>query len=116
MGDVTATPAAEATIERLREKYGPVVFHQSGGCCDGTAAMCLRADDLPAGPNDLQLGSLAGAPFFVDREMYERWREPDFHIDVAPGAAGSFSLEGGEGVHFVDAGEPRNGPPEGKSR
>ena len=101
MGDVTATPEAEAVIERLREKHGPLVIHQSGGCCDGSAAMCLREGDLPPGPNDLRLGTLAGAPFFVDREMYRRWREPDFRIDVVPGAAESFSLEGPEGVHFV---------------
>ena len=103
MGEVKATPAAEALIGRLREKHGPIVFHQSGGCCDGSAAMCLRADDLPPGPNDLQLGTIADAPFFVDRDMYRRWHEPDFLIDVAAGAADSFSLEGPEGVHFFHA-------------
>ncbi|MGA8745620.1 MAG: DUF779 domain-containing protein [Solirubrobacterales bacterium] len=103
MGEVTATPEAEAVIERLREQHGPLVIHQSGGCCDGSAAMCLRERDLPPGPNDVRLGTLAGAPFLVDREMYRRWREPDFHIDVVAGAAESFSLEGPEGVHFVNS-------------
>ncbi len=103
MGEVRATAAAEAVIERLREKHGPLVIHQSGGCCEGSAAMCLRASDLPPGPNDLRLGTLAGAPFVVDREMYRRWRQPDFCIDVLPGAAESFSLEGGEGVHFINS-------------
>jgi uncharacterized protein (DUF779 family) len=101
MGQVAATPEAVELIERLREKHGPIVFHQSGGCCDGSAAMCLREGDLPPGPDDLQLGDVGGAPFFVDREQYRRWREPDFLIDVAPGAPGGFSLEESEGVRFV---------------
>ncbi|MFN8159584.1 MAG: DUF779 domain-containing protein [Solirubrobacterales bacterium] len=104
MGSVAATPEAVELIERLRERHGPVVFHQSGGCCDGSAAMCLRADDLPPGPNDLMLGEIGGAPFYMDSEQYRRWREPDFLIDVAPGPAGGFSLEEPEGVHFVDRG------------
>ncbi|MFI5027625.1 MAG: DUF779 domain-containing protein [Solirubrobacterales bacterium] len=101
MSNVTATPAAVETIERLREKHGPIVFHQSGGCCDGSAAMCLTASELPPGPNDLQLGEIGGAPFLIDRDQFERWGSPEFLIDVAPGAAESFSLEGPEGVHFV---------------
>ena len=89
------------TIERLRAKHGPIVFHQSGGCCDGSAAMCLTAAELPPGPNDVQLGTIADAPFLIDREQHERWGHPNFVIDVAPGAAESFSLEGADGVHFV---------------
>ena len=116
MADVSATPAAVETIERLREKHGSIVFHQSGGCCDGSAAMCLRADELPPGPNDVELGIDRRRPVPDRREQYERWGSPDFEIDVAPGAAESFSLEGAEGVHFVDAGEAGNSPPEGESR
>ncbi|MGE5407273.1 MAG: DUF779 domain-containing protein [Syntrophothermus sp.] len=101
MPSVTATPAAVETIERLRERHGSIVFHQSGGCCDGSAAMCLRADELPPGPDDVELGEIGGAPFLIDREQFERWGRPDFVIDVAPGAADSFSLEGPLGVHFV---------------
>ncbi len=100
---VTATPAAVETIERLREKHGSIVFHQSGGCCDGSAAMCLRADELPPGPNDIELGEIGGAPFMIDAEQYERWGKPEFVIDVAEGAADSFSLEGPLGVHFVSS-------------
>jgi uncharacterized protein (DUF779 family) len=88
-------------IERLRGKHGPLVFFQSGGCCDGSAPMCLtRGEPFPS-DNDLELGAIGGAPFYVDREQWERWREPEFLIDVAEGAADSFSLEGLEGVHFV---------------
>ncbi|HEX2708353.1 MAG TPA: DUF779 domain-containing protein [Solirubrobacterales bacterium] len=101
MDRVSATPGAVETIERLREKHGAIVLHQSGGCCDGSAAMCLRESELPPGPNDLTLGSIADVPFLIDAEQYERWGRPDFEIDVAPGGAESFSLEGPEGVHFI---------------
>jgi uncharacterized protein (DUF779 family) len=95
------TAAAVETIERLRDKHGPIVFHQSGGCCEGSCAMCLTESELPPGPNDIELGRIAGVPFLIDRDQYERWGRPEFLIDVAPGASDSFSLEGSEGVHFV---------------
>jgi uncharacterized protein len=101
MPAVRGTQAAVETIERLREKHGPIVFHQSGGCCEGSCAMCLTESELPPGPNDVELGKIAGARFLIDREQHERWGQPDFVIDVAPGASDSFSLEGSEGVHFV---------------
>jgi uncharacterized protein (DUF779 family) len=98
---VTATAAAVEAIERLREKHGSIVFHQSGGCCEGSAAMCLTEAELPAGPNDVRLGCIAGAPFLIDRDQFERWGRPEFLIDVVPGAGEGFSLEGPEGIHFV---------------
>ena len=98
---VSATPEALEVIERLRAAHGPLVFHQSGGCCDGSAPMCFREDELPPGAGDLLLGRIGGAPFYVDADQDERWSQPEFAIDVAPGAAESFSLEGLEGVHFV---------------
>jgi uncharacterized protein len=101
MPEVRGTAAAVEAIERLSAKHGPIVFHQSGGCCEGSAAMCLRESELPPGPNDIELGELAGVPFLIDRDQYKRWGRPDFVIDVAPGASDSFSLEGAEGVHFV---------------
>lgn len=101
MPAVSATATAVETIERLRDKHGPIVFHQSGGCCEGSCAMCLTESELPPGPNDVELGKIAGARFLIDREQHERWGRPEFLIDVAPGASDSFSLEGSEGVHFV---------------
>lgn len=98
---VTATPAALALIERLTAAHGPLVFHQSGGCCDGSSPMCLRAGELPPSRYDVLLGELAGAPFYIDGELYRRWGRPEFVIDVAPGAGESFSLEGAQDVHFV---------------
>lgn len=98
---VTATPAALEAIRRLRAARGPLEFFQSGGCCDGTSPMCLEAGELPHGPNDVLLGTLAECPFYIDAEQYERWGRPDFVIDASPGAAEGFSLESLHGIHFV---------------
>ena len=98
---VTATPEALEVIERLRAAHGPLVFHQSGGCCDGTAPMCLAAGDLPGGANDTCLGEIGGVPYYIDADQDRRWGRPDLVIAVAGGAAESFSLEGREDVHFV---------------
>ena len=98
---VTASPDALELIARLAARHGPLVFHQSGGCCEGSSPMCLHREELPAGPGDILLGELAGTPFYVDGELYRRWREPELRIGVAPGAGEGFSLEGSEDVHFV---------------
>jgi uncharacterized protein len=96
-----ATVAAVEVIDRLRAEYGPLMFFQSGGCCDGTSPMCLHDGELPLGPNDVRLGDLGGAPFYIDSEQYERWGRPEFLIDVGTGSAEGFSLEGLLGVHFI---------------
>jgi uncharacterized protein (DUF779 family) len=98
---VAATTAALEVIHRLEAAHGPLMFFQSGGCCDGTSPMCLKAGELPLGSEDLRLGEIGGASFYIDSEQYERWGRPAFLIDVSPGAAEGFSLEGLEGVHFV---------------
>ncbi len=97
---VAATAAARRAIERLRAEHGPLAFFQSGGCCDGSLPICLREGELPPGPNDLMLGRVAGAPFYVDGEQYERWGRPAFVLDVRPGAAEGFSLSLRD-AHFV---------------
>jgi uncharacterized protein (DUF779 family) len=109
---VTATPEAVELIDRLRAKHGPLVFLQSGGCCDGSAPFCARRDDLPIGPNDVLLGTIGGAEFYIDRDQYERWREPQIVVDVAPEGGDSFSLEGAEEVHFVLAAPAESGSPQ----
>jgi uncharacterized protein (DUF779 family) len=98
---VSATRAALEVIERLEAAHGPVMFFQSGGCCDGTHPLCLKQDELPIATSDRYLGSIGGAPFYIDAEQYERWRRPRILVDASPGAAGGFSLEGLDGVHFV---------------
>ena len=98
---VLATDSARDLIVRLKALYGSLIFMQSGGCCDGSSPMCFQEGDLLLGPNDLLRGEIEGCPFYIDREQYERWRQPQFLIDVAPGDGDTFSLEGPEGIHFV---------------
>ncbi len=91
---VQATPAALEVIERLAAEHGPLVFLQSGGCCDGSSPMCVRKADLPIGPGDVLLGDVGPASFYVDRELDERWGRPRVrHRCVARG--GRHVLAGG---------------------
>ena len=92
-GTVSLTEAALAELERLRERHGPLMLFQSGGCCDGGSPLCLPEGELLLGPGDL--------PFYVDADQYERWRRPSFVLDVGTGAGDTFSLEGADGVRFV---------------
>jgi uncharacterized protein len=89
---ISATPRATKMVQRLVREHGPLAIYQSGGCCDGSLPLCLFADELGQGPNDLLLGAIAGVPFYIDAEQYERWREPEFLLDVASGAPEGFSL------------------------
>lgn len=98
---VTATPAALELIERLRAQHGDLVVHLSGGCCDGSSPMCLRATDLPPGPADVRLGAIGTTPVVIDADQDRRWQRPSFHLDVGEGAAGGFSLEALEDLHFT---------------
>ena len=98
---LTVTEAARALIARLQVEHGPLVLHQSGGCCDGSSPMCLRRDELPPSRYDVKLGDIDGTPFYIDGELYERWGHPRFEIDVAEGPGEGFSLEGPQGVRFV---------------
>lgn len=101
---VTGSPAALELLERLRARHGDLILHMSGGCCDGSSPMCLRAADLPASAHDVRLGTLAGVPVVIDDDQDRRWRHPAFRVDIAPGEAGGFSLEALERLHFtVDA-------------
>ena len=77
------------------------MFFQSGGCCDGTSPICLKDGELPVGAGDIRLGEIGGAPFYIDSDQYKRWGKPQFVVDVSPGAAEGFSLEGLDGCHFV---------------
>ena len=113
---VTATAAALAAIGRLKARHGPLMFVQSGGCCDGSSPICLHEGELLLGPSDAMLGEIAGYPFYVDEEQYERWQKPWFLIDVAPGGGDSFSLEGPEGIHFVARASAQYGFASGETR
>lgn len=98
---VIATSAAVALIERLRERHGALLFHQSGGCCDGSSPMCYPANDFIVGDRDVLLGTIAGASFYMSPSQYEYWKHTQLIIDVVEGRGGMFSLENGEGVRFL---------------
>jgi uncharacterized protein (DUF779 family) len=98
---VEATPAALELIERLRAKHGAVMFHQSGGCCDGSSPMCYPLGDLIVGDSDVYLGEIGGAPFYISAPQYEYWKHTKLIIDVVEGRGGMFSLENGESVRFL---------------
>lgn len=98
---VSATPAALELIARLRERNGDLIFHQSGGCCDGSSPMCFPAGEFRIGGQDVQLGEIGGAPFYMSRSQFEYWQHTHLIIDVVPGRGSGFSLEAPEGVRFL---------------
>ncbi|WP_020507449.1 DUF779 domain-containing protein [Lamprocystis purpurea] len=97
---VIATASAERLIEALRAEHGPLLFHQSGGCCDGSSPMCFAQGDFLIGDHDILLGEIAGAPFYISGPQFEVWRHTQLIIDVVPGRGGMFSLENGREVRF----------------
>lgn len=98
---VIATPAALELIERLKTRHGPgLMFHQSGGCCDNSAANCYLLGELTIGQGDVYLGQIGGCPFYIGKAQYEYWRHTQLIIDVIEGHGGTFSLEGPEGKAF----------------
>ena len=100
MTRVSATDAALGAIEMLTREHGRLMFFQSGGCCDGSSPICLPEGELPLSPHDLELGEVAGAGFYIDEDLDERWNRPSFLLDVSPGAPEGFSLGAGD-THFV---------------
>ncbi len=101
---VVATPAAVEVIERLKAAHGPLSFHQSGGCCDGSAPMCYPDGEFRIGGQDVRLGSVAGCDVFMGRAQFELWAHTQLIIDVVPGRGAGFSLEAPEGVRFLTRG------------
>jgi len=98
---VTATPAALAFIDQLRARYGPLMFFQSGGCCDGSAPMCYAAGEFNLSDTDVYLGNLDGAPFYIGLEQFRYWEHTQLIIDVVDGNGGMFSLDNGTGRRFL---------------
>jgi uncharacterized protein len=98
---VIATPEAAAVIERLKAMHGPLMFHQSGGCCDGSSPMCYPAGEFKVGGEDVRLGEICGSDFWMWAEQYEFFAASQLIIDVVPGRGSGFSLEAPEGVRFL---------------
>lgn len=104
---VSLTPAAAELIRSLRGRHGPLMFHQSGGCCDGSAPMCYPAGEFRTGSSDVLLASLAvdGVPepveFWMSKSQWVLWQHTRLTVDVVPGRGSGFSLEAPEGVRFL---------------
>jgi uncharacterized protein (DUF779 family) len=98
---VQVTPAAAAMIAKLRAMHGDLLFHQSGGCCDGSAPMCYPRREFRTGAQDVFLGTIAETPFFIGAAQFEYWRHTQLIIDVVKGRGSGFSLEAPEGVRFL---------------
>jgi uncharacterized protein len=98
---VIFTRQALALTQQLRRTFGPLIFHLSGGCCEGSAPMCLRQSDFRIGQREVLLGEIDGCPFYVAPAQYEYWRHCQLTVDVVADGGDSFSLEAAEGVRFI---------------
>jgi uncharacterized protein len=104
---VVITFAAAKLLGELADRHGPVMFHQSGGCCDGSSPMCYPDGDFIVGDRDVLLGVLdvgAGVPVWISGPQFQAWKHTQLVIDVVPGRGGGFSLEAPEGMRFLSRG------------
>jgi hypothetical protein len=97
---VVATDAAEALIAEIRDDHPEILFHQSGGCCDGSSPMCYPAAEFRIGASDVKLGEVAGAGVYIKRSQFEAWKHTQLILDVVPGRGGMFSLDNGREKRF----------------
>ncbi|WP_404454360.1 DUF779 domain-containing protein [Virgibacillus necropolis] len=98
---VTVTDEALKLIETLKETHGDLMFHQSGGCCDGSSPMCYPRGEFRTGDSDVLLGEIGDTPFYMARDQYEYWKHTQIIVDAIDGRGGMFSLEGPEGKRFL---------------
>jgi uncharacterized protein (DUF779 family) len=98
---VLATDAALAFIKEIQQDHPDVLFHQSGGCCDGSSPMCYPADDYIVGDHDIKLGEIGGVPVYISASQFEVWKHTQLIIDVVPGRGGMFSLDNGRERRFL---------------
>ncbi len=101
MPKVDITDRARKVIDTLRETHGSLIFHQSGGCCDGSSPMCFPEGELYLDDNDVLLGEIHGCPFYMSRFQYEYWKHTHLTLDVVKGRGASFSAEIPLGLRFV---------------
>ena len=97
---ILSTAAARQLIEKLKQMHGPLMFHQSGGCCDGSAPMCFTEGEFRVGSNDVCLGSIEDCKFYMSADQFEYWKHTQLTLDVSPGRGSSFSIEIPLGVRF----------------
>jgi uncharacterized protein len=113
LGRVGVTDDARKVIEQLKKAHGPLMFHLSGGCCDGSAPMCFQVGEFKLGGVDEKVGEIVGCEFWMDREQFRRWQHTQWTVDVVPGRGASFSLEIPLGVRFLIRSSMCLVPPEG---
>ena len=101
LGKVSATPEARQLLAEIIADHGPVLFHQSGGCCDGSSPMCYPQGDFIVGDRDVLLGTIGDTPVYISESQYEAWKHTDLTIDVVPGRGGMFSLDNGREIRFL---------------
>jgi uncharacterized protein len=98
---ILITEKAIEVIDQLKDRFGPLMFHQSGGCCDGSSPMCFEDGDFKIGDSDILLGHIYGCPFYMSRDQYEYWKHTQLTLDVTPGRGSSFSIEIPMGIRFM---------------
>lgn len=98
---VLVTHAAVEVVDQLRKQHGELMFHQSGGCCDGSQPMCFEKNDFKVGSNDVKIGEINGCEFFMSADQFEYWQHSQLTIDVTKGRGASFSLEIPLGLRFL---------------
>lgn len=98
---VIANDAAKALIDILIDEFGPLLFHQSGGCCDGSQPMCFQLEEFKVGYSDVCLGTVHGVPFWMSKDQFEYWQYSELTLDVVAGRGSSFSLEIPKGYRFI---------------
>lgn len=98
---VVCTAAATALMNKLAAQHGELMFHQSGGCCDGSSPMCYPRGEFLVGNGDVLLATLGETPFYMSRSQFEYWKHTQLILDVVAGRGGMFSLENPEGVRFL---------------
>lgn len=98
---VLVTDAAIAVIQQLQSQYGALMFHQSGGCCDGSAPMCFQQGEFRIGSQDVLLGEIEHCPFYMSQDQFDYWKHTQLTVDVIPGRGSSFSLEIPMGIRFL---------------
>lgn len=98
---VIFTSEARDLVQRLKAEHGPLIFHLSGGCCEGSAPMCFRQSDFRPGARDVLLGAIEGCPFYVGATQYGYWEAFELTVDVTTGGGDSFSIEAADGIRFI---------------
>lgn len=105
---LSATPPAIALIQQLTQAHGPIIFFQSGGCCEGSGPLCMPANEFKPSPSDVILGEIAGAVYYMGDSHFSFAENTHTILDAVPGSSGSFSLDCGSGMAFITRGRLYN--------